>query len=221
MAVSARWGGLQDLFEHVPLDDRAKGQLFDEMSRPDRLYHGVGHLETLWRRHRLYSGRVGLADPVTDTLVACAIAYHDSVYDFSGSDNEGRSAENWLRASAGSSVSEADRQWVAATIRATKDHLGYAPRRKAANARGKLRERAREWVLDLDLTPLGEPPDIYQHNTGLLRAEQKHLSDSEWDAGLMAFRKRFLAAPQIYRFPELAAIYDASARRNLARPPPG
>ena len=82
MAVSARWRGLQDLFDHVPLDDNAKERLFDEMSRPDRLYHGVAHLETLWLRHRLYSARVGLATPEIDTLVACAIAYHDSVFDF-------------------------------------------------------------------------------------------------------------------------------------------
>ena len=42
---------------------------------------------------------------------------------------------------------------------ATKDHLAYAPDAKAASAEARLRERARAWVLDLDLTPLGEPPD--------------------------------------------------------------
>jgi predicted metal-dependent HD superfamily phosphohydrolase len=216
MALSARWGGLQDLFEHVPLDDRAKAALFDEMSRPDRLYHGVGHLETLWRRHRLYSGRVGLGTPAVDTLVACAIAYHDSVFDFSKSDNEDRSADYWLEVSANSAVPDRDREWVAKTIRATKDHLGYAPNSKKSGVAARLRERARLWVLDLDLTPLGEPPDIFKANTRLLRNENKHLSDKEWESGLSAFRDRFLAAPQIYRFPELSEIYDASARRNLA-----
>ena len=219
MAASARWRGLQDLFEHVPLDDRAKGQLIDEMSKPNRLYHGVGHLELLWRRHRLYSGGVGLADPAIDTLVACAIAYHDSVYDHSRSDNEDRSAEFWLRASAGSGVDDEDRQWVAQTIRATKDHLAYAPDAKAASAEARLRERARAWVLDLDLTPLGEPPDVFDGNTRLLRAESGHLSDEAWEASMLAFGRRFLAAPRIYRFPELAAIFESSARRNLARLP--
>jgi predicted metal-dependent HD superfamily phosphohydrolase len=219
MAARTRWRGLQDLFEHVPLDDRAKGQLIDEMSKPNRLYHGVGHLELLWRRHRLYSGGVGLADPAIDTLVACAIAYHDSVYDHSRSDNEDRSAEFWLRASAGSGVDDEDRQWVAQTIRATKDHLAYAPDAKAASAEARLRERARAWVLDLDLTPLGEPPDVFDGNTRLLRAESGHLSDEAWEASMLAFGRRFLAAPRIYRFPELGAIFESSARRNLARLP--
>ncbi len=221
MAPSARWRGLHDLFEHVPLDDRAKGRLFDEMSKPDRLYHSVGHLELLWRRHRLYSGRVGLSDPAIDTLVACAIAYHDSVYDHSRSDNEDRSAEFWLRASAGSAVDDEDRQWVAQTIRATKDHLAYAPGAEAAGAEARLRERARAWVLDLDLTPLGEPSDVFDENTKLLRAESERLSDEAWEASMLVFRRRFLAAPRIYRFPELAAIFESAARRNLARPPLG
>jgi len=216
MALSARWRGLQDLFDHVPLDDRAKGELFIEMSRPDRRYHGVVHLETLWRRHRLYSGHAGLDTPAIDTLVACAIAYHDSVFDFSRSDNEDRSADYWLDVSANSVVDDKDRRWVAGTIRATKDHLGYVPEAKKAGAEARLRERARAWVLDLDLTPLGEPPDVFAENTRLLRAEQEHLSDEEWHANLTAFRQRFLSAPHIFRFPELSAIYDASARRNLA-----
>jgi predicted metal-dependent HD superfamily phosphohydrolase len=217
MAVSARWRGLQDLFDHLPLDDRAKEQLFDEMSRPDRLYHGVGHLEILWRRHLLYSARVGLDTPAINTLVACAIAYHDSVFDFSRSDNEDRSADHWLEVSANSAIVDKDREWVAKTIRATKDHLGYAPDMNKSGHAAKLRERARLWVLDLDLTPLGETPDVFEANTRLLRNENKHLSDKEWNEGLSAFRDRFLSAAQIYRFPELSEIYGASARRNLAK----
>ena len=216
MAVSARWSGLQDLFDHIPLGDEAKARLFAEMSRPDRLYHGVGHLETLWRRHRLYSARVGLATPAIDTLVACAIAYHDSVFDFSRSDNEDRSADYWMEVSANSDIPRKDREWVAQTIRATKDHLGYLPDTKKSGVAARLRERARMWVLDLDLTPLGEPSEIFKANTRMLRDENKHLSDKEWTDGLSVFRDRFLSAPQIYRFPELSEIYDASARRNLS-----
>jgi predicted metal-dependent HD superfamily phosphohydrolase len=220
MAARARWRGLDDLFRHIPLDDRAKARLFEEMTKPDRRYHGVDHLRLLWRRHRLYAGVVGLADPAIDTLVACAIAYHDSVYDHSRSDNEERSAEFWLAASAGAAVAEADRQWVAQTIRATKDHLAYTPQ-AAADAETRRRERARAWVIDLDLTPLGEPPGVFDDNTRLLRVESRHLSDAEWQASMRRFGRHFLAAPRIFRFPELAAIYEAAARRNLARLCPG
>jgi predicted metal-dependent HD superfamily phosphohydrolase len=217
MTAAQRWRGLDELFEHVPVDDRAKGRLSEEMSRPARLYHGVGHLEILWRRHRLYSGRVGLTDPAVETLIACAIAYHDSVCDPRRSDNEDRSAEYWLRACARSPVDKADRHWVAQTIRATKDHLACAPDAQAAGAQARLRERARAWILDLDLTPLGEPPDVFDENARRLRAESGHLSDAAWQANMRAFARRFLEAPRIYRFPELAAIFESSARRNLAR----
>jgi predicted metal-dependent HD superfamily phosphohydrolase len=221
MAKQARWGRLQDLFDHVPLGDEAKERLFDEMSLPRRHYHSVAHLEALWRRHRLYSASAGFTDPEIDKLVACAIAYHDSVYDMSRSDNEERSAKAWLRASAGSSLDEDERQWVAQTIRATKDHLAYRPDPAARAAQAQLRERVRAWVLDLDLTPLGVPAEEFDRNTHRLRLEAAAIRDAQWFAGMSAFRQRFLEAPRIYRTPELGAVFEAAARRNLTRSLPG
>lgn len=218
MAVSARWRELQDLFDQVPLDDGAKERLYEEMSRRGRHYHGVGHLAALWRLYRLYSGPAGLANPAIDRLVACAIAYHDSVYDTARADNEERSAELWLRASAGAPLSEDERQWVATTIRATRDHLAYTPHLDAGDAEARRRERARVWVLDLDLTPLGAAPEVFDRNTHELHAECPQMSDQTWREKMLAFRRRFLESPQIYRSPELAAIYEAAARSNLARP---
>lgn len=213
--AEARWGRLQDLLEATPLADEAKDRLFQEMSRPERHYHGVDHLESLWRLHRRYAQAAGLAGAENDRLVACAIAWHDSVYDTERADNEDRSAELWLAASAGAPLAEADRRWVAGTIRATKDHLAYAP---APGSAATLRERLRLWVLDLDLTPLGAPPEAFDRNTRLLRLENGRKSDEAWRKGVTAFRQRFLDAPRIYRTPALAAIYEAPARRNLERP---
>jgi predicted metal-dependent HD superfamily phosphohydrolase len=215
MAKHAR-GRLQDLLDEAPVDPEAKDRLFQEMSRPERHYHGVAHLEGLWRIHKRYSERAGLAGPEADRLVACAIAWHDSVYDPMRSDNEERSAEAWLAASANARLSEAERQWVAVTIRATKDHLAYEP--PVGNETAFL-ERLRLWVLDLDLTPLGAPPESFDRNTRLLRLENGAKSDDAWRAALMGFRERFRDAPRIYRTPELAAVYEAAARRNLQRPP--
>ena len=215
MATDVGWGRLQDLFDAVPLAAEAKDRLFQEMSRPERHYHGVGHLENLWRIHQLYAARAGLAGPHADRLVACAIAWHDSVYDMARSDNEERSAETWLAASLGAPLDEADRQWVAETIRATKDHLGYDPSPAAA---ATMPVRLRLWVLDLDLTPLGAAPQEFDDNTRLLRLESGGKSGKAWREGMMSFRQRILEAPRIYRTPVLAAIYEAVARRNLERP---
>jgi len=220
MAANPRWRKLQDLFEHVPLDEPAKDRLFAEMSRPGRLYHGVAHLETLWRRHGLYSAEAGLDGSALTRLLACAIAYHDSVYDVRRHDNEACSAQVWLRESAHSPVSEEDREWVAATISATSDHLAYHADPGASGGTAKLREKARLWMLDLDLTPLGETAEKFDENSRQLRAEFAHLSSAEWRASMREFRRRFLEAPQIFRNPALAARFEAAARSNLARPIP-
>jgi predicted metal-dependent HD superfamily phosphohydrolase len=220
MAEHARWRELQDLFEHVPLGDSVKDRLFAEMSRPGRVYHGLHHLETLWRRHALYSRDAGLSGAGPTRLLACTIAYHDSVYDVRRDDNEACSARLWLRDSADAPVSEEDRDWVAQTISATSDHLAYHANPGASGGKARLREKARLWMLDLDLTPLGETPETFDENSRQLRAEFAHLSSAEWKANMRQFRRRFLEAPQIYRTPVLAAHFESAARMNLARPIP-
>jgi len=201
------------LLARVPLCDRAKAEVTAMMATSDRHYHGVGHLALLWRRHRRYAAAEGLDAPAIETLIACAIAYHDCVYARGRRDNEERSAEAWLSASAGSSLSDEDRAWVADTIRATADHLAYPD--PAADA--PLRERARVWVLDLDLTPLGEAAADFDRNTELLRLEVPHLTDAQYDAGRLGFLRKISAAPRVYRTPTLAAEFEAQARANFAR----
>jgi len=201
------------LLSRVPLADRAKSALTAMMESEERHYHGVGHLALLWRRHRLYAAAEGLTAPEIETLIACAIAYHDCVYARGRSDNEARSAEVWLDASAGTPLSDEDRAWVADTIRATADHLAYPD--PAADA--PLRERARAWVLDLDLTPLGEADADFDRNTELLRLEVPHLTDAQYDAGRLGFLRKISDAPRVYRTPTLAARFEAQARANFAR----
>ena len=126
------------------------------------------------------------------------------------------------RAPAGA-ISEADRLWVADTIRATADHLAYpAPAKTEADAERQwrsapLRERARLWVLDLDLTPLGELAAAFDRNTELLRREAPQLSDAQFEAGTRGFLKKLSDAPRVYRSPTLAAHFEAQARANFAR----
>ena len=201
------------LLARVPLSDRAKLELSAMMTANGRHYHDVGHLALMWRRHRLYAAAEGLAAPEIETLIACAIAYHDCVYELGRRDNEERSAEVWLRASAAAPLSQPDRDWVADTIRATADHLAYPDLVEPA----PLRERARLWVLDLDLAPLGESDADFDRNTELLRLEVPHLTDAQYDAGRLAFLRRLSDAPRVYRTPTLAAQFEARARANFAR----
>jgi predicted metal-dependent HD superfamily phosphohydrolase len=203
------------LLAHVPVDGSAKSELSAMMAQGDRFYHGKAHLAQLWRTHRRFAAAEGLSAPGIETLIACAIAYHDCVYDGRRYDNEERSAETWMRVSAGTSLSEEDRRWVADTILATRDHLEYRESEYAAAA--SLRDRARIWALDLDLTPLGGTAAAFERDTASLRREASHLTDEEWDAGRLSFLRRLVRTPRIFRSPTLAAVFEAPARANLFR----
>ncbi|MBL6076362.1 hypothetical protein JMJ56_00010 [Belnapia sp. T18] len=200
-----------DLLAGLPVSGAARGALAARMTAPERHYHGAGHLAVLWARHREFSEAAGLGDVATGRLIACAIAYHDAVYDAARRDNEARSAELWHADAAEAGLPEGEIDWVAGTILATADHLGYRP------APGEPDEAARLWMLDLDLTPLGEAPEAFDRNTALLREEYGHLDAAKWEAGRRAFLAGLRAWPQLYRTPVLAAAFEAAARRNIAR----
>lgn len=198
---------LADLFTHLPLPNGARLALAVRMAEPGRHYHDAGHLALLWSRHRAYAPSAGLGDATTARLMACAIAYHDAVYDPKRRDNEARSAALWREAAGETRLPEAEIEWVAGTILATADHFGH---------RLEPDDVARLFMLDLDLTPLGEAPEVFDHNTALLRAEYAHLDDAQWAAGRRAFLARLQAMPHLYRTPVIAEAFEAQARRNIA-----
>lgn len=204
----------QDLLRRAPVAEDAKRALVSRMTSSDRYYHDAFHLARLWSRHRRHARDAGLDVPEIETLIACAIAYHDAVFEAQRPDNEERSAQLWLGDSDGATMDDADRHWVRDTIRATRDHANR-PSGKAADA--GLRRLARDWVLDLDLTPLGEPRRAFERNTRLLRREANPSNEAEYDARQRAFFHHFLSQERIYHTPVLAAQYEAQARRNIAR----
>jgi predicted metal-dependent HD superfamily phosphohydrolase len=214
----------RSLLDRVPVDGAAKAALSALVEAEDRHYHGVAHLALLWRRHRQFAEAEKLNAPEIETLIASAIAYHDSIYVAGRGDNEERSAEFWMRSSAQGTCPSADRQWVVDTIRATKDHLGHVVS-SALDLNGadgdvtglNARERARMWVLDLDLTPLGEIATKFDADSQLLRREASSQTDDEWQAARRLFLGRALRAPSIYRSPTLHAAFEETARANCAR----
>ena len=202
------------LFSFVPLTDVAKEDLRARMSQPSRFYHNLHHLEVLWHRHLRYRGQIGPGSDVSNVLVATAVAYHDAVYVAGARDNEERSAELWLDVSAtATDLTLPERLWVAETIRATADHLGAA----RATDLGVAGGYARQWVLDLDLTPLGEEPDIFDGNMGLLRAEAAHDPMRPDRDPLIPALRHFASAQPLYRCAPIASAFEAAARGNFRR----
>ena len=149
-----------------------------------------------------------------DPMIVWAIAYHDAVYVGGAADNEAKSADLWLEVSRRENLcGEADRLWVADTIRATADHLGVA----ALLDIDDPRDHARLWVLDLDLTPLGEEPIQFDRNMELLEEELTGFSQPVRRAKVLDSVGYFAKAGTLYRCPELRDAFEAKAHSNLDR----
>jgi len=200
---------LHDLLLTAALPARVQLDLLRRMGSPDRHYHGLDHLAALWIRHKRYGVGTPFVSRRLSRLIACAILFHDAVYDPTRTDNEVRSAELWEK-SAPMNLPRRDVDWVANTIRATADHLAPHPART-------LRQRARRWLLDLDLTPLGDEPALFDRNTRALRAEYQHLAEAEWRRQRKAFLHKLQNARGLYHSHPIAAVYASRAHRNLSR----
>jgi len=200
---------LHELLATAGLSEPGRRAVLRQMRLPRRHYHGLEHLAVLWTRHRRYGGGTPFVAPLASRLIACTIAFHDAIYDATRRDNEHRSALLWRR-HAPADLSAADIDWVAATIEATADHLAV---HDAATPPARLRL----WLLDLDLTPLGEPADSFDRSTRRLRAEFSHLPEAVWQRNRMAFLGKLQEAPALFRSAPLAMTFEQQARRNIAR----
>ncbi len=166
-------------------------------SEPHRRYHDLAHLAAV----------LGLVDALAAAAedpdaVRLAAWFHDVVYDPRSTDNEQRSAG---RARAGlrglvpgERITEVERLVL---LTAGHDPL-------PGDANGAV-------LCDADLAVLAAPPEAYAAYASAVRAEYGHLSDAEFTAGRIAVLERLLALPELYRLPENAARWTATARANL------
>ncbi len=197
------------LFSLLPVSPDRRAAVMDRYCAQDRLYHGLYHLASMWTLHLAWRDRLGVASDAADRLTACCIAYHDCVYDARSGCNEARSAELWLDDTAEAAVPQADRAWVADSIRASQDHLAPAP--------AGQHDELRDWFLDLDLAMLAVPAESFALADSLVRLEYRHVPDAEWRIRRQASLRRFLDAPVLFRHPAIRALCDAAARDNLRR----
>jgi predicted metal-dependent HD superfamily phosphohydrolase len=183
--------GFGALLARADLPAAAATELRRRYGEPHRAYHDAAHVGLLWLRHLLHGGDPG------DRNFALALLFHDAIYDPTAKDNEDASAALLAALVPG------DTAWAQAAIRATADHLAYA------GHDGRVQR-----LLDLDLTPLAELPEVFARNTGFLRREYAAVDEARWRAGRGAVLARFLQAPAIFRT-RLATTYEARARENL------
>lgn len=184
--------GFGALLSRADLPAAVTADLSRRHAEPHRAYHDAAHVGLLWLRHLMHGG-----DPA-DRGMALAILFHDAVYEPMAADNEARSAALLTE------LAPQAPDWVRGAILATANHHAYA----GTDCR-VLR------LLDLDLTPLAESPEVFARNTALIRREYATVGEAAWRAGRRQVLMRLAAPERLFRT-RLAAIYEEPARANLA-----
>ena len=75
---------LSEVLALVPVSDGAKAELRGLLAGADRHYHGTAHVALLWERHLQFGGGLSVQAAPWHQWLACAIAFHDAIYDASG-----------------------------------------------------------------------------------------------------------------------------------------
>jgi predicted metal-dependent HD superfamily phosphohydrolase len=171
--------------------------VMDAWSQPQRRYHDLAHLAAVL-------GIVGqLEGTATDpAAVRLAAWYHDVVYEPTSGDNEQVSAD---RARAGLRGLVPDDQ-LAEVERLVLLTAGHDP--APGDANGAV-------LCDADLAVLAGPPEAYAAYASAVREEYGHLSDEDFTRGRIAVLESLLALPALYRTPEAARQWTATATANL------
>lgn len=198
--LAARWHALT-----TPLlpDAARREAVFQELAAaygaPERHYHTLHHLSTLLNRLET----VPLRDAV---VVQLAVWFHDVVYSSLRSDNEAKSAALALAFLRETSLEPARQQRVAFLIERTADHTQPQP----------PDDLDLLYFLDADLSILGAPEADYWAYARQVRREYRLVPDLLYRPGRRKVLAKMLAAPELFRTPEMRAELDAAARHNLA-----
>jgi predicted metal-dependent HD superfamily phosphohydrolase len=146
----------------------------------------------------------GLLDDGEADAVELALAWHDAVYDPRAGDNEEKSAALFREAAARHRL---DRRLAAAVERLilqTKTHV----------ARNRPDEQV---MIDIDLSILGAPPDVFAAYDRSIRREYAHVPEAAWRERRAAVLRAFLLREKLFTTRFFRERYEAQARRNLAQ----
>jgi predicted metal-dependent HD superfamily phosphohydrolase len=161
-----------------------------------RHYHTLTHLDACLRE---LDGARQLA--LRPAEVELALWFHDAIYRSWRRDNEQRSATlavELLRAAPGDSV-ERIRQMVLATSHREEGFAGDTA-----------------LVLDIDLSILGQTPEIYAQFERAIRREYWWVPRAKYVAGRSGVLQKFLERASIYQHDHFFERYEERARVNLA-----
>jgi predicted metal-dependent HD superfamily phosphohydrolase len=203
---------VEDLLAFTQLKPDAKRELRNLYAQVTRSYHGLNHIAFLWRAHNKLSFALDINNDSLRIyqLIANFIACHDALmFPASLPGVSERCSADWWKKNNTINGSSAEKL-VETTILASADHLRIRPT--------DTNDTFIDWCLGLDLLPLAAPSEMFRLNTLMLRGENAHLSDEQWNTRRCAFFKsHFDEAPAIFRNSYLHSIFEDQARTNIKR----
>jgi len=178
-----------DVFQH----------LVSAYSEPHRRYHNLDHV-----RHCL--SELDSASALAENLdpVEFALWLHDAVYDPKATENEEKSALWAVEILKETGCPNRTREHVSDLILATKHRRAPA-------------DRDAELILDIDLSILGQPPEVFDLYEESIRAEYSWVPVSMYAAARTRVLRSFLDRPRLYFTSHFEGLYAAQARANLTR----
>ena len=176
-------------------------ELVQAYSEPHRHYHTIEHVASLLRLLDEH-GR-GVLDR---NAVALAILFHDVVYDPTRHDNEQVSADL-----AGERMTSLG--FPGQLIAKVKGYILATQHRQSAPT---INDADLALLLDLDLSVLAAAPAAYRAYAQAIRREYAHVPDVLYRLGRRRILQGFLVRERIYRTDQLHALWDESARANIA-----
>lgn len=181
----------------------ADGETYDELiaahAQKHRAYHTLDHIAACLRHLDTIQNEMDKPEEVE-----MALWFHDAVYEPFSSTNEEDSAEwaaDWLQ----------ERGAENAVITRIADHILDT---KSHDTPDSLDGR---YMLDIDLSILGTPPDIYDEFELNVRREYKRVPGFIFRKKRKAILEGFLAREQIYATEYFREKLERQARVNLVR----
>jgi len=176
-------------------------ELVAHYSTPPRAYHNLAHIGHCLSEFE--SVRALCTDPKS---IEMAIWYHDAIYVSHASDNEEQSAALAVRdlQKMGLPYADAFGATVTNLILATK-HRDPPGSPDAA------------LLVDIDLSILGQPVELFDAYERQIREEYQWVSDEGFRHGRARVLKTFLDRPAIFATETFSGRYEAAARENLRR----
>ncbi|MCJ1356572.1 MAG: hypothetical protein MMC33_006567 [Icmadophila ericetorum] len=180
--------------------------LLDAYSEPQRHYHTLEHIQSMLS---LLPDVQSYLNDEEETIVQLAIWFHDCVYDPRAKvhgDNERRSVEKWVEFAEKMEPPQPEIQKrVSTLIGATISHQLPSPKDPLCAL-----------FLDLDLSILASPPQIYDMYAKNIREEYSNFNDKQYRQGRIEILEKFLEKEQIF-MSEVVRGREGQARGNIGR----